>query len=233
MPGDEVVEASVMRRQIAEHMQRSVHTAPHVTVWMEADMSGVVQARERQKEAFRASEGFSLTYVPFVLRVVVQALRNHPDVNAAWDNGRIVRRKALNIGVAVALEDGLIVPVIRNADDLSIVGLARAVDLLAARARDGGLSPDDVSGGTFTLNNPGTLGSLFSTPILVQPQAAILSMEAVTMRPVVVGDAIAIRPMMNLSLSIDHRILDGLAATRFLSAVKAGLEQFPADASIY
>jgi 2-oxoisovalerate dehydrogenase E2 component (dihydrolipoyl transacylase) len=233
MPGDEVIEASIMRRQIAEHMQRSVQTAPHVTVWMEADMSRVVRARERHKEEFTAREGFNLTYVPFVVRVVVQALREHPNVNAAWDEGRIVRRKAVNVGIAVALEDGLVVPVIRNADEKNIVGLARAVNDLAARARDGKLTPDDVSGGTFTLNNPGTLGSLFSTPILVQPQAAILSMEAVTRRPVVIDDAIAIRPMMNLSLSIDHRILDGLAATRFLAAVKQGLEQFPEDAPPY
>lgn len=233
MPGDEVIDASAMRRQIADHMVRSAYTAPHVTVWMEADMTNVVRARDRFKDEFKEREGASLTFVPFVLRVLTQALREHPNVNAAWDNGRIVRRKAINIGVAVAMEDGLIVPVVRNADEKNIVGLARAVNDLATRARDNKLQPDEVTGGTFTLNNPGTLGSLFSTPIIVQPQAAILSMEAVVRKPVVVDDAIAIRPMMNLSLSLDHRILDGLSATRFLADVKRGLEEFPAEATIY
>lgn len=232
-PGDEVIDASIMRRQIAEHMTRSVQTAPHVTVWMEADMSQVVAVRNRHKDEFARREGFSLTYFPFLVRVVTQALREFPDVNAVWDNGRIIRRKAVNIGVAVALEDGLIVPVIRDADAKNLVGIARSVHDLAERARSNRLSADDVRGGTFTLNNPGTLGSLFSTPIIVQPQSAILSMEAVVKRAVVIDDAIAIRPMMNLSLSIDHRLLDGLAATRFLAAVKAGLESYPADASIY
>jgi pyruvate/2-oxoglutarate dehydrogenase complex dihydrolipoamide acyltransferase (E2) component len=233
MPGDEIIDASVMRRQIAEHMVRSAYTAPHVTVWMEADMTNVVRVRDRFKDEFKEREGASLTYVPFVLRVVTQALRDHPNVNAAWDDGKIIRRKAINIGVAVAMEDGLIVPVIRNADEKNIVGLARAVIDLSNRARENQLQPDDVSGGTFTLNNPGTLGSLFSTPIIVQPQAAILSMEAVVKKPVVVNDAIAIRPMMNLSLSLDHRILDGLSATRFLADIKRGLEDFPVDGTIY
>ena len=232
-PGDEVIDASVMRKQIAEHMVRSIQTAPHVTVWMEADMSAVVRAREANKEAFQTREGFSLTYFPFLVRVVTQALREHPNVNAVWDNDRIIRRKAINIGVAVALEDGLLVPVLKNADERNIVGIARAINDLATRARSNKLQPDEVTGGTFTLNNPGTLGSVFSTPIIVQPQAAILSMEAIVKRPVVVDDAIAIRPMMNLSLSIDHRVLDGLAATRFLATVKQGLERFPADAPIY
>jgi pyruvate/2-oxoglutarate dehydrogenase complex dihydrolipoamide acyltransferase (E2) component len=233
MPGDEIIDASVMRRQIAEHMVRSAYTAPHVTVWMEADMTNIVRVRDRFKGEFNAREGASLTYVPFVLRVVTQALRDHPNVNAAWDDGKIIRRKAINIGVAVAMEDGLIVPVIRNADEKNIVGLARAVIDLSTRARENWLQPDEVTGGTFTLNNPGTLGSLFSTPIIVQPQAAILSMEAVVKKPVVVNDAIAIRPMMNLSLSLDHRILDGLSATRFLADIKRGLEDFPADGTIY
>jgi 2-oxoisovalerate dehydrogenase E2 component (dihydrolipoyl transacylase) len=233
MPGDEVIDASVMRKQIAEHMVRSVQTAPHVTVWMEADMSNIVAARNRYKEEFQQREGFELTYLPFIARVVIQALREHPNINAAWDNGKIIRRKAINLGIAVALEDGLIVPVIKQADERNIVGIARAVSDLATRARANKLTPDDISGGTFTLNNPGTLGSLFSTPIIVQPQAAILSMEAIVKRPVVVDDAIAIRPMMNLSLSLDHRILDGLSGTRFLAAVKRGLEGFPTDSSIW
>lgn len=229
-PGDEVIEASAMRRQIAEHMVRSVTTAPHVTVWMEVDMSAVVDYREAHKAEFADREGFSLTYVPLVLSVVVEALQEHPEINAVWDNGRIIRRKAINIGIAVALEDGLIVPVVKNADEKNITGLARAVNDLVERTRDGKLTPDDVTGGTFTLNNPGTLGSISSTPLLVQPQAGILSMEAIVKRPVVVDDMIGIRPMMNLSMSVDHRILDGLAATRFLSDVKARLEAFDSKA---
>lgn len=232
MPGDEVIEASVMRKAIAEHMVRSVQTAPHVTIWMDVDMSRVAAARDRHQAEFQAREGFELTWFPFLFRVAVQALAEHPQVNSVWDNGRIIRRKSINIGVAVALEDGLIVPVVKGADALNIVGIARAVRDLAQRARAGKLTPDDVSGGTFTLNNPGTLGTLFSTPIIVQPQAGILSMEAIVKRPVVVDDAIAIRPMMNMSFSIDHRILDGLAAARFLGTVKRNLEQFPVDGTL-
>jgi 2-oxoisovalerate dehydrogenase E2 component (dihydrolipoyl transacylase) len=232
MPGDEVLEAGQMRKQIAEHMVRSVQTAPHVTVWMEADMSNVVEARTRNKDAFMAREGFELTFMPFVMQVLVQTLREHPEMNAAWDNGKIIRRRAINVGVAVSLDDGLIVPVIKNADEKSLVGLARSVRDLATRARANKLQPDDIAGGTFTLNNPGTFGTLFSTPIIVQPQAGILSIEAIMKRPVVVDDAIAIRPMMNLSLSIDHRILDGLSAARFLGTMKRGLESFPVDVTI-
>jgi 2-oxoisovalerate dehydrogenase E2 component (dihydrolipoyl transacylase) len=227
-PGDEVIEASPMRRQIAEHMVRSVTTAPHVTVWMEVDMSAVVSYRETHKADFQEREGFSLTYVPLVLSVVVEALQAFPEINAVWDDGRIIRRKAINVGIAIALEDGLIVPVVKNADEKNITGLARAVNDIVERTRDSKLTPDDVSGGTFTLNNPGTLGSISSTPLLVQPQAGILSMEAIVKRPVVVDDMIAIRPIMNLSMSVDHRLLDGLAATRFLSDVKQRLEHFGA-----
>jgi len=232
MPGDEVLEAGQIRKQIAEHMVRSVQTAPHVTVWMEADMSSIVEARARNKDAFMAREGFELTFMPFVMQVLVQTLREHPEMNAAWDNGKIIRRKAINVGVAVSLDDGLIVPVIRNADEKSLVGMARSVRDLATRARANKLQPDDITGGTFTLNNPGTFGTLFSTPIIVQPQAGILSIEAIMKRAVVVDDAIAIRPMMNLSLSIDHRILDGLGAAKFLGAMKRGLESFPVDVTI-
>jgi 2-oxoisovalerate dehydrogenase E2 component (dihydrolipoyl transacylase) len=232
MPGDEVIDASIVRRQTADAVTRSAYTAPHVTVWMEADMSHVVQVREAHKDRFRAREGVSLTYLPFVISVVVDALREHPRLNSVWDDNRIVLRKAFNIGIAVALEDALVVPVIRNADGLSLTGIARVAGELAAKAREGRLQPDDVQGGTFTINNPGTLGSLFSTPIIVQPQAGMLSMEAVVKRAVVIDDAVAIRPMMNLSLSVDHRNLDGLSAARFLSRVKRGLEEFPVETSL-
>lgn len=232
MPGDEVIQAGQMRRQIAEHMVRSVQTAPHVTAWMEADMSNVVAARQNNRQRFRDAEGFDLSFMPLILHVLVQTLREQPELNAAWDDGKIIRRKAINVGMAVSVDDGLIVPVIRNADEKSLVGLARSIQDLATRARANQLTADDVAGGTFTLNNPGTFGTLFSTPIIVQPQAAILSIEAITKRAVVIDDAIAIRPMMNLSLSIDHRILDGLHAARFLGRIKQGLEAFPVDIKV-
>ena len=228
-PGDEVFDASPMRRLIAERMVQSIYTAPHVTVWMEVDMSAVVDYREAHKQSFREREGFGLTYVPLVLSVVIESLKAYPEINAVWDNGRIIHRKAINVGIAIALPDGLIVPVIKDADEMNITGLARAVDDLVDRARQGKLTVDDVNGGTFTLNNPGTLGSISSTPLLVQPQAGILSMEAIVKRPVVVDDMIGIRPIMNLSMSVDHRLLDGLAATRFLSDVKDRLEDFQAS----
>jgi 2-oxoisovalerate dehydrogenase E2 component (dihydrolipoyl transacylase) len=231
--GDTVVPLTPMRRQIAEHMVRSERTAPHVTTWMEVDMSRVVQARTRAKERFAREEGFDLTYLAFVIKAVVHALHEHPYVNAVWDETRIIRRKAINIGVAVGLEDGLIVPVIRNADEKSIAGIARAVRDLTAKARENRLSIDDVQGGTFTVNNPGTFGTILSTPIIVQPQSAILSTEAIVKRPVVVDDTIAIRSMMNLSLSLDHRVLDGLTGARFLSEVKRWLERFDPESSVY
>jgi 2-oxoisovalerate dehydrogenase E2 component (dihydrolipoyl transacylase) len=223
-PGDEVIPVTPMRRLIAEHMVRSERTAPHASVVMEVDMTNVVAYRNAHKDEFKQREGVDLTYLPFAIKAVTVALRDHPRLNAVWDEDRIIHRKAINIGVAVALDDGLIVPVIKNADRLSIAGLAISLAELAAKARAGSLSPDDITDGTFTVNNPGTFGSLVSTPILVQPQAAILSTEAIIKRPVIIDDMIAIRSMMNLSLSIDHRILDGLAAARFLQQVKGWLE---------
>ncbi len=231
--GDTVVPLTALRRQVAEHMVRSERTAPHVTLWMEVDMTRVVQARQAAKERFAKDEGFDLTYLPFVIKAVVHALREHPNVNAVWDESRVIRRKAINIGVAVGMDEGLIVPVIRNADEKSIVGIARAGRDLTTRAKENRLNVDDVQGGTFTVNNPGTFGTIMSTPIIVQPQSAILSTEAIVKRPVVIDDTIAIRSMMNLSMSIDHRVLDGLAAARFLSEVKRWLERFDPETSLY
>jgi 2-oxoisovalerate dehydrogenase E2 component (dihydrolipoyl transacylase) len=223
-PGDEIVPLTPMRRQIAEHMVRSERLAPHVTTVVEVDMTNVVAYRAARKEAFTRREGVELTYLPFAIKAVSIALRDHPRLNAVWDEDRIIHRKAINIGVAVGLEDGLIVPVVKNADRLSLTGLMHAVAELAGKARAGTLTPDEVVGGTFTVNNPGTFGSIASTPILVQPQVAILSTEAIVKRPVVVDDMIGIRSMMNLSLSFDHRALDGLATARFLQQVKRWLE---------
>lgn len=231
--GDEVVPLSPIRRAIAEHMVRSVHTSPHAWMLVEVDATGLVRWREAELAEFRRREGFELTYLPFVLKAVVEALRHHPALNACWADDRIILRRAINVGIAVALEDGLVVPVVHHADRLSIAGLARAVHDLVSRARAGKLTLADVQGGTFTLNNTGVFGSIASQPILNQPQAAILTMEAIVKRPVVIDDAIAIRSIMNLCLSFDHRVLDGATAGRFLAEVKRRIESLsPAD-SLY
>jgi 2-oxoisovalerate dehydrogenase E2 component (dihydrolipoyl transacylase) len=232
-PGDEVIPISPMRRAIAEHMVRSERTAPHVTCAMEVDMANIVAYRAERKEEFARREGIELTYLPFAIKAVTLALRDHPRLNAVYDEAGIIHRKAVNIGVAVGLDDGLVVPVIKHADRLSLAGLMHAVADLAGKARAGTLTPDDVSGGTFTVNNPGTFGTILSTPILVQPQVAILATEAIVKRPVVIDDMIAIRLMMNVSLSFDHRALDGLAAARFLQQVKAWLERVDENLSTY
>jgi 2-oxoisovalerate dehydrogenase E2 component (dihydrolipoyl transacylase) len=200
---------------------------------MEVDMTNVVVCRSAHKADFKQREGIDLTYLPFAIKAITLALRDHPRLNAVWDEDRIIHRKAINIGVAVALDDGLIVPVIKNADRLSIAGLMLNIAELAEKARTNTLAPDDIAGGTFTVNNPGTFGSLVSTPIIVQPQVAILSTEAIIKRPVIVDDMIAIRSMMNLSLSIDHRALDGLAAAKFLQQVKGWLESVDAGMGVY
>jgi 2-oxoisovalerate dehydrogenase E2 component (dihydrolipoyl transacylase) len=219
-----------MRRMIAEHMVRSVHEAPHATTTFEVDMSRVVKWREAMREAFRYREGIDLTYLPVVVRATVEGLRENPILNAAWTAEGIAIKREINVGIAVALEDGLIVPVIRNADRKDLATIARDANDLATRARAGKLAVPDVQGGTFTVNNPGVFGTLVSVPIINYPQAAILSMEGLAKRPVVIDDAIAIRPMMNICLSFDHRIMDGLQAARFLQRVKRFLEEFDGNA---
>lgn len=223
--GDEVLDLTGARRAIAARMSLSKREAPHAWTMVEVDVSGLAALREREKAEFERREGVRLTYLPFIARAVAASLKEHPVLNSVWDEDRIVLRKKINLGVAVDLEDALVVPVVTDADGLSLTGLARATDELVRRARAGELRPEDVSGGTFTVNNPGALGSVVSTPIINYPQAAILSAEAVVKRPVVIeGDAIAVRSMMNLEVSFDHRILDGGAALRFLNAVKRRLE---------
>jgi 2-oxoisovalerate dehydrogenase E2 component (dihydrolipoyl transacylase) len=231
--GDRVVELTSMRQAIANRMVLSKREAPHAWCMVEADVSGLVALRERLKAPFAEREGVRLTYLPFIVRAAVDGLKEHPVLNSVWDGDRIVLRRQINVGVAVDLEEGaLIVPVIRDADELSTLGLARKIDEVVGKARNGELSPDDVSGGTFTVNNPGSLGSVVSTPIISYPQAAILSAEAIVKRPVVVDDAIAIRSMMNLEVSFDHRILDGGVALRFLGAVKRRLEEYGPESDI-
>ena len=230
--GDRVVELTSIRRAIAERMTRSKHEAPHAWSMVEVDVTGLVALRERRKEEFAEREGIKLTYLPFIAKAVVESLKEHPVLNSVWDGDRIVVRKQVTLGVAVDLEDALIVPVISDADELNILGLARKIDDLVRRARNRQLGPDDVSGGTFTVNNPGALGSVVSVPIINHPQAAILSAEAVVKRPAVVDDAIAVRSMMNLEVSFDHRALDGGAALRFLNAVKRRLESYTLESEL-
>jgi 2-oxoisovalerate dehydrogenase E2 component (dihydrolipoyl transacylase) len=230
--GDQVVELTSIRRAIAERMSLSKREAPHAWTMIEADVTGLVALRESAKEEFTQREGVGLTYLPFIVKAAVESLKEHPVLNSVWDGDRIVLRKRINVGVAVDLEDALIVPVIPDADELNILGLARKIDDLVRRAREGQLGPDEVTGGTFTVNNPGALGSVVSTPIINHPQAAILSTEAVVKRPVVVEDSIAIRSMMNLEVSFDHRVLDGGVATRFLNAVKRRLEGYGPESEL-
>jgi 2-oxoisovalerate dehydrogenase E2 component (dihydrolipoyl transacylase) len=223
-PEDELVKVGAVRRQIAEHMVRSVHTAPHAWGMREVDMSALVAYRESNKDQFRERHGINLTYLPFVIQVVCDALRANPYLNASWTDEGILLRGNLNIGVAVALPDTLIVPVVKNADRLGLLDLARAIHDLSTRARTRSLRPEDVRGGTFTLNNTGAIGSIQGMAIINQPQAAILSTEAIVKRPVVREDQVVIRPIMYLTMSFDHRVVDGLQAGKFLSAVQEGLE---------
>jgi 2-oxoisovalerate dehydrogenase E2 component (dihydrolipoyl transacylase) len=232
--GDELVPLSPMRRAIAEHMVRSRQTSPHAWCATEVDMSGVVAVRTAEKERFKAREGVDLTYVPFVIKAAVEALKDHPEMNATWTAEGILRKKAINISVAVGLDDGLIVPVIHGADQLSISGLAHRLSDLASRARAGKLTVQDVEGGTFCVNNPGTFGTVLSAPIINQPQAGIMTMEAIVKRPVVLpGDDIGIRSMMFIGLSFDHRVLDGLQAASFIGDVKKNLEAIGPSTMIY
>ena len=230
--GDRVVKLTSVRRAIANRMSSSKREAPHAWTMVEADLSGLVSLRERDKDEFAEREGVRLAYLPFIVKAVVEGLKMHPVLNSVWDGDRIVLRKRINIGVAVDLEDALIVPVIFDADELTILGLARKIDDVVRRARNGQLSPDDVAEGTFTVNNPGALGSVVSVPIINHPQTAILSAEAVVKRPVVVDDAIAVRSMMNLEVSFDHRVMDGGAALRFLNSVKERLEDYGPESVI-
>jgi 2-oxoglutarate dehydrogenase E2 component (dihydrolipoamide succinyltransferase) len=219
-----------MRQAIAEHMLHSVRTSPHATTVMEVDIGRVVAFRERHKAAFQRREGTRLTYTPFFIQALVEGLRQVPEANSSFTDQGIVLHRRINVGVAVALEPGLIVPVIMDSDRLSLSDLQRTITDLAERARSGRLTPDEVQGSTFTLTNHGVSGSLFATPIINQPNAGILAVGAIQKRPVVVtidgADSIAIKPMCYLSFTFDHRIMDGALADRFLARVVGVLENW-------
>lgn len=218
-----------MRAAIAEHMLRSIQTSAHVTSVFEVDLSRVVAYRQDHRQDF-ARQGINLAYTAFFVQAAVKALRVYPIANASLIEGKVVLHPQINIGVAVAVEGGLLVPVIKRAEELSLKGLARAVHDLATRARSKKLTPDEVREGTFTVTNPGMQGALFGTAIIHQPQAAILGVGAIVKRPVVVeDDAIAIRPMVYVSLTYDHRLLDGFGANQVLAAIRDFLETYPRD----
>lgn len=233
----EIIEMDRMRKAIASHMVNSKQTSAHVTSFTEADVTNMVLWRERVKKEFEKREGEKLTFTPLFIEVVIRCIKKYPWLNSSVDGDKIIIKKDINIGMAAALPTGnLIVPVIKNADQLNLVGLTKQVNTLANNARNAKLKPDDTQGGTFTLTNVGTFGSLMGTPIINQPQVAILAVGAIKKRPVVIeteqGDSIAIRHMMYLSMSYDHRIIDGALGATFLNAVAKELEHFNPEREI-
>ncbi len=232
-PGDERVPLSRIKRLVGENMVKSKSTIPHAWQTQEVDMSGVVANRNANKGKFAREEGYSLTFLPYVIMAAAVALREHPDVNSTFAGDAILIHKDINIGISVGIEDALVVPVIKQTDSLSIAGIARAVNDLATRARDGKLKGDDMQGGTFTVNNSGTFGTLFSYSVIAPGQAGILTMEAIVERPVAVNGMIGIKPMMYACFSFDHRLLDGLQAARFLVSCRKWLESVTAETPIY
>ncbi|MGZ5191504.1 MAG: dihydrolipoamide acetyltransferase family protein, partial [Flavisolibacter sp.] len=233
----EIIEMDRMRKLIADHMVRSKHTSPHVTSFTEADVTNLVMWRDKVKKDFEKREGTKITFTPLFIEVIVRCIKKFPLINSSVDGTRIIVKKDINIGMATALPGGnLIVPVIRNADQLNLVGLTKKVNQLADSARNNKLRSEDIADGTFTLTNVGSFGSLMGTPIINQPQVAILAIGAIKKRPVVIetphGDSIAIRHMMYLSMSYDHRIVDGSLGATFLTAVANELENFSGEREV-
>jgi len=228
-----VVPLTRVRKLIAENMTRSKTTIPHAWQTQEVDMSGVVAHRNANKGAFQQREGFSLTYLPYVIAAATAALREHPHVNSTFNDTELLVHRDVNIGVSIGLEDTLVVPVIRRADGLSLAGIARAVNELAQKARNKKLTADDLTGATFTVNNSGTFGTLFSYSVINPGQAGILTMEAIVERPVAVDGMIGIKPLMYACFSFDHRVLDGLGAARFLVSCRKWLEEVSTETPLY
>jgi 2-oxoglutarate dehydrogenase E2 component (dihydrolipoamide succinyltransferase) len=230
-PGDEIVEMDRMRKLIADHMVMSKHVSPHVTSFVEADVTNIVKWRDKVKKDFEKREGEKITFTPIFIEAVVKAIKDFPGINVSISGDKIIKRKNINIGMAAALPSGnLIVPVIKSADQYNLIGLTKSVNDLANRARNNQLKPDEIQGGTFTLTNVGTFGNVMGTPIINQPQVAILAVGAIRKKPVVMeteyGDIIAIRHMMFLSLSYDHRVVDGMLGGSFLRRVADYMEGF-------
>ncbi len=232
-PEEELVEPSALRRAIAARMVESTRTIPHAWMMVEADVTGLVRLRQGVRAEFARREGFDLTYFPFFVKAVVEGLRQQPSVNASWTDLGIRYHRRINLGIAVAAEEGLVVPVLRSADGMSVAGIARAVREIAARARAGDLGPADMREGTFTVNNTGALGSIVSMPIINPPQSGIITLETIQARPAVVGEGIAIRQLVNLSFSFDHRVADGLTAGRFMQTVRRVMESYAPGDPVY
>lgn len=235
--GDEIIEMDRMRRLIADHMVNSIRTSPHVFSVVEADVTNLVNWRNKVKDSFKKREGENITFTPLIIEAITKALKDFPMINVSVDGHNIIKRKHINIGMAAALPSGnLIVPVIKDADQLSLVGLSKAVNDLAVRARGNQLKPDDTQGGTFTFTNIGAFGNIFGMPIINQPQAAILAVGTITKKPAVLeteaGDVIAIRHMMYLTMSYDHRVIDGALGGTFLKRVGDYLENWDKDREI-
>jgi len=236
-PGDEIIEMDRMRKLIADHMVMSVSTSPHVTSFVEADVTNLVNWRNKMKDSFKKREGENLTFTPLFIEALVKAIKDFPMINISLDGDKIIKRKNINIGMAAALPSGnLIVPVIKNADTKNLLGLTKAVNDLANRARMNKLSPDDIQGGTYTLTNVGTFGNVLGTPIINQPQVAIMAAGAIRKKPAVLetefGDVIAIRQMMYLSHSYDHRVVDGALGGSFVRRVADYLENWDVNREI-
>jgi 2-oxoglutarate dehydrogenase E2 component (dihydrolipoamide succinyltransferase) len=235
--GDEIIEMDRVRKMIAENMVRSKQISPHVTSFVEVDVTNLVQWREKNKAAFQKREGENLTFTPIFIECIVKAIKDFPLINISVDGDKIIRRKNINVGMAAAQPNGnLIVPVIKNADHMNLVGLARAVNDLARRARENKLSLDEIQGGTYTLTNVGTFGNVMGTPIIPQPQVAIMAAGAIRKKPAVVeteyGDVIAIRQMMFLSHSYDHRVVDGALGGMFVRRVADYMEQWDVNREV-
>ncbi|KYC95128.1 2-oxo acid dehydrogenase subunit E2 [Heyndrickxia sporothermodurans] len=234
LPGDIEIPVSGVRKAIASNMLRSKHEAPHAWTMMEVDVTNLVEYRDSIKGDFKKREGFNITYFAFFVKAVAQALKEFPQINSMWAGDKIIQKKDINISIAVATDDALFVPVIKNADDKSVKGIARDIFELANKVRTGTLKADEMQGGTFTVNNTGSFGSVQSMGIINYPQAAILQVESIVKRPVVMNNGmIAVRDMVNICMSLDHRVLDGLICGRFLQRVKQILENISKETSVY
>ncbi|HEY6409610.1 MAG TPA: dihydrolipoamide acetyltransferase family protein [Ktedonobacteraceae bacterium] len=232
---EELVTPSRMRLAIAEHMVRSKRTSPHATTVVEVDMTNIAKWLEKNKEDFKRREGYGISYIPFVMKAVCEGIRAFPMINSSWtEDNKIIVKKRINLGMAVATDVGLVVPTIYDADQYTLAGLAKQISVIAQRARSNKLTVQDMQNSTFVVNNPGTFGTIISVPIINQPHAAILSMDAVVKRPVVIeDDAIAVRSMMYLCLSFDHRILDGAGAGGFLQVTRTKLQSYSREIDVY
>ena len=230
---DEKIPVTGIRKTIAKRMVQSKQEIPHAWLMVECDVTNLVSYRSQIKEEFKKKEGLQLTYLPFFIKSVAETLKEFPILNSQWTDNHIIAKKAIHISIAVATENALFVPVIKDADQKSIFGLAKAIDEMVKKTREGKLTQADLAGGTFTVNNTGSFGSVLSAPIINPPQVAILSMEAIVKRPIVINNMIAVRDMMNICLSLDHRVLDGLVCGRFLKRVKQKIESYGTDIGLY